>query len=67
MSVGCGMKFVGKNGLCPGLNGWRAWGEHGGGRRFRGGHGYGGRRLGVWPAGGSMPEREDEQCINVGG
>ena len=48
MSVGCGMQFAGKNRSCPGLNGWREWGEHGGGRRFRGGRG--GRRLGVWRA-----------------
>ena len=44
MSVGCGMQFTGKNGLCPGLNGWRG----GGAWRFRGGRG--GRRLGVWRA-----------------
>ena len=50
MSVGCGMQFAGKNGSCPGLNGWRGWGEHGGGRRFRGGQGSGGRRLGMWRA-----------------
>ena len=50
MSVGCGMQFAEKNGLCPGLTGWRGWGEHGGGRRFRGGRGGGGRRLGLWQA-----------------
>ena len=50
MSVGCGMQFAGKNGSCPGLNGWRGWGEHGGGRRFRGGRGGGSRRLAVWQA-----------------
>ena len=50
MSVGCGMQFAGKNGSCPGLNGWRGWGEHGGGRRFRGGRGDGGRRLSMWRA-----------------
>ena len=27
MSVGCGMQFAGKNGLCPGLNGWQGWGS----------------------------------------
>ena len=50
MSVGCGMQFAGKKGSCPGLNGWRGWAEHGGGRRFKGGRGDGGRRLGVWQA-----------------
>ena len=50
MSVGCGMQFAGKNGSCTGLNGWRGWEEHGGGRRFRGGRGSGGRRLGMWRA-----------------
>ena len=49
MSVGCGMQFAGKNGSCSGLNGWRGWGEHGGGRQFRGGR-AGGMRLGVWRA-----------------
>ena len=39
-----------KNGSCPGLNGWRGWGEHGGGMRFRGGRGGSRRRLGVWRA-----------------
>ena len=39
-----------KNGSCPGLNGWRGWEDHGGGRRFRGGCGSGGRQLGVWQA-----------------
>jgi len=69
MSVGCGMQFAGKNGSCLGLNGWRGWGrgEHGGGRRFRGGPGSGSRQLGVWRAGGSIHEREDEQCVNFGG
>lgn len=50
MSVGCGMQFAGKNRSFPGLNGWRWWGEHGGGRQFRGERGSGGRRLGVWRA-----------------
>ena len=50
MSVGCEMQFAGKNGSCPGLNGWQGWGEHGGDRRFRGGRGGGGRRVGVWRA-----------------
>ena len=50
MSVGCGMQFAGKNGSCPRLNGWQGWGEHGGGRRFRGGRGGGGMRLGMWRA-----------------
>jgi hypothetical protein len=63
MSVGCGMQFAEKNGSCPGLDGWQRWGEHGGGRQFRGGLGGGGRRLGLWRASGSMVEREDEQCI----
>ena len=48
MSVGCGMQFAGKNESCSGLNGWQGWGEHGGGRRFSGGHS--GRRLGMWRA-----------------
>ena len=67
MSVGCGMQFAGKNGACPGLNGWGGWVECGGGRTFMGGQGAGGRQLGLWRAGVLMVAREDEQCINFGG
>ena len=34
----------------PGVKRMAGVGEHGGGRRFRGGRGGGGRRLGVWRA-----------------
>ena len=36
--------------IVPGVKRMAGVGEHGGGRRFRGGRGSGGRRLGVWRA-----------------
>ena len=50
MSVGCGMQFAGKKWIWPGVKRMAGVGEHGGSRRFRGGRGGGGRRLGVWRA-----------------
>jgi len=42
MSVGCGIQFAGKNGSCPGLNGWRGWGR--GAWRWQAVQGRAGRR-----------------------
>ena len=39
-----------KKWIVPGVKRMAGVGEHGGGRRFRGGRGGGGRRLGVWRA-----------------
>ena len=39
-----------KKWIVPGVKRMAGWGEHGGGRRFRGGRGTGGRQLGVWGA-----------------
>ena len=39
-----------KKWMMPGVKRMAGWGEHGGGRPFRGGRGGGGRRLGVWRA-----------------
>ena len=48
MSVGCGMQFAGKKWIVPGVKRMAGVGEHGGSRRFRGGCGSGGMRLGMW-------------------
>ena len=50
MSVGCGMQFAGKKWIVPGVKRMAGVGEHGSGRRFRGGRGGGDRRLGMWQA-----------------